>query len=141
MNPIAKLRDLIHMVHEDCPKECRSKTFCTVLRLAQELVDSAVTFDEFGKPSGVKMGHAYRLAGEDGVTAAELEALGMTNRRESIVAVIPTTELRPPKEGEWYLSGAIVEGYRARSDMEHGYAIAKLVRLDKVETVVIAARA
>jgi hypothetical protein len=39
---------------------------------------------------------------------------------------------RPPKKGEWFLSGAIVEAYRAQNDFTHPYAIAKLVRVRKV---------
>jgi hypothetical protein len=41
---------------------------------------------------------------------------------------VATGEMRPPKAGEWYLSGAIVEAYRARADLSTAYHIARLVR-------------
>ena len=42
-----------------------------------------------------------------------------------------TGEVRPPKKGEWYLSGAVVEAYRARNDMTGGaFQIAARVEKD-----------
>lgn len=38
-----------------------------------------------------------------------------------------TGEFRPPKTGEHFLSGAIVEGYEAHKDLETPYYIAKKV--------------
>ena len=38
-----------------------------------------------------------------------------------------TGEFRPPKRGEWFLSGAIPEGYRAFADMDGSYYLLKLV--------------
>lgn len=38
-----------------------------------------------------------------------------------------TGERRRPKSGEWFLSGAIVEAYRARADMTVERQIARLV--------------
>lgn len=38
-----------------------------------------------------------------------------------------TGEKRPPKKGEWFLSGAIVEAYRAKADISTPMHIAKLV--------------
>jgi len=43
-------------------------------------------------------------------------------------AAIATKEKRPPKKGEWYLSGAMVEAYRAPNDLLIPYHIAKIVR-------------
>ena len=40
-----------------------------------------------------------------------------------------TGEFRPPRAGEWFISGAIAEGYRARHDMSGSYYIGKLVRV------------
>lgn len=37
-------------------------------------------------------------------------------------------EFRPPRSGEWYLSGAIVEAYRAPNDLSTPFHIATLVR-------------
>jgi hypothetical protein len=47
-----------------------------------------------------------------------------------------TGEFRPPKKGEWYLSGAIPEGYRAPNDLTTSFHILKLVRIKKIETIV-----
>ena len=38
-----------------------------------------------------------------------------------------TGEFRPPKRGEWFLSGAVPEGYRALADMDGSYHILELV--------------
>lgn len=38
----------------------------------------------------------------------------------------PTGEKRPPRKGEWYLSGAQVEAYRAHNDLSTPYHIAEL---------------
>lgn len=40
---------------------------------------------------------------------------------------VPTGEFRPPKKGEWYLSGAVVEAYKARNDLTQEFHIARLV--------------
>lgn len=42
--------------------------------------------------------------------------------------VVPTGEFRCPRKGEWYLSGAVIEGYEAPNDLSQEYHIAKLVR-------------
>ena len=47
-----------------------------------------------------------------------------------------TGERRSPKAGEWFLSGAVVEGYRAHADLETPYHIARLVEVERVERVV-----
>lgn len=41
---------------------------------------------------------------------------------------VPTGEKRPPRRGEWYLSGAIVQAYRAPNDLSTPFHLAKLVR-------------
>ncbi len=41
----------------------------------------------------------------------------------------PTGEIRPPKKGEWYISGAIIEAYQAPSDLTASYRIARIVRV------------
>lgn len=40
-----------------------------------------------------------------------------------------TGEFRPPRKGEYFLSGAIVMAYRAPYDLKRPYHIAKLVRV------------
>ncbi len=49
-----------------------------------------------------------------------------------------TGEFRAPKKGEWYLSGAIIEGYLAKGNFIGDYHIAEIVLIEKrnVETVV-----
>ncbi len=53
--------------------------------------------------------------------------------RKNIMAVY-IGEKRCPKKNEWYLSGAIVEAYRAPNDLSTEYMIAKLV-LTETKTV------
>ncbi len=45
------------------------------------------------------------------------------------VAGIATGEKRPPKKGEWYLSGAPVNAWRAPNDLTTSFYIAKLVKV------------
>jgi hypothetical protein len=58
---------------------------------------------------------------------AEGESLPDGNTRANTRAR-PTGEFRYPKSGEWFLSGAIVEAYRAPNDLTMGYHIARLVQ-------------
>jgi hypothetical protein len=44
-----------------------------------------------------------------------------------------TGKMGKPKKGEWYLSGAIIEGYRANNDLTVEYPIGKLCRVRKVD--------
>lgn len=44
---------------------------------------------------------------------------------------IATGEFRAPKRGEFYLSGAIVQAYRAPNDLTSAYHIAKPVLMKK----------
>lgn len=43
-------------------------------------------------------------------------------------AAVRTGEKRPPMKGEWYISGAIPEAYRAPNDLTHDHVIARIVR-------------
>lgn len=47
-----------------------------------------------------------------------------------------TGEFRPPKKGEWYLSGAIPECYRAPNDLTQAFHIIKLVKIERIVTYV-----
>jgi hypothetical protein len=38
-------------------------------------------------------------------------------------------EKRPPKAGEWYLSGSIITAYKAQSDLSYPYHIAEAVEV------------
>ena len=44
--------------------------------------------------------------------------------------VRPTGEFRCPRKGEWFLSGAIVEGYQAKADMIAAFYIGELVEVE-----------
>lgn len=41
-----------------------------------------------------------------------------------------TGEIRPPREGDWFLSGALIEGYRCVNDMSEARHIGRLVGAD-----------
>jgi len=58
-------------------------------------------------------------------TMAERPA-GVTRRNLRCEA---TGEFRAPKKGEWYLSGALPEGYKAPADLNAEYHIARLIPL------------
>ena len=45
-----------------------------------------------------------------------------------------TGEKRPPRKGEWYLSGSIIEAYRAANDLLTPYHIAELVKTRTIVT-------
>jgi len=73
----------------------------------------------------------------DRVTDEEFRALGMTeaNRKNGEPVQVRaklTGERRPPQAGEWYLSGAIHEAYRAKNDLNTAYHILKLVVVRQV---------
>ena len=54
------------------------------------------------------------------------------------IKAVRTGEFRNPKKGEWYISGAIVEAYKARNDLSSSFHIVKLV-LTKRETRIVLA--
>lgn len=56
----------------------------------------------------------------------------MPNRNIKAVMI---GRIRPPKKGEWYLSGAIPTAYRAPNDLTTSYHIMKLVRVETITTV------
>ncbi len=53
------------------------------------------------------------------------------------IGAVNTGEFRRPKKGEWFLSGAVGEAYRAPNDVSKDYYIGKLVKFKKVTTMVI----
>jgi hypothetical protein len=57
------------------------------------------------------------------------------------IKAMPTGEFRCPKEGEWYLSGAIVEAYRAGSDLSSPYYIAQIVLTETVKVTKVIGQA
>ncbi len=44
-------------------------------------------------------------------------------------------EFRPPRKGEWYLSGAIVEAYLAPNDLSTPHVIARIVETETVTVI------
>ncbi len=46
-----------------------------------------------------------------------------------------TGEKRPPKKGEWYLSGALIAAYRAPNDLTTSFHIAQLMVIQTELTV------
>jgi len=87
--------------------------------------------DAIGYPRGEKL---YRLAddpdedevkwfgiGTDKIPAGEVQ--------RNYLRGIPTGEFRVPKKGEWYLSGAIPEVWKANSRSSSEHFIMRLVRV------------
>jgi hypothetical protein len=62
---------------------------------------------------------------------------GEPERHNPKFRVMAIGEYRAPKKGEWFLSGAIVEGYRAFADMSVRYHIGQLVEVEEVKTLKI----
>lgn len=50
------------------------------------------------------------------------------------LVAVKTGEKRNPKAGEWFLSGAIPEAYKAHNDLDTEYHI---LRLARIETTVV----
>lgn len=75
----------------------------------------------------------------DLLTWEERNALGVDPHKvlHKDVVAIPTGERRRPKRGEWYLSGAKAEAYRARGDFSSAYQIAKLAKIKVVSTYIV----
>ena len=47
-----------------------------------------------------------------------------------------TGEKRSPKKGEWYLSGAVIEAYQAKRDLDAPYSIADIYDVKEVKSYV-----
>lgn len=56
---------------------------------------------------------------------------------EAKVRAVRTDEFRPPRAGEWYLSGAIPAAYRAPNDLTTPFRILRLVAVREVTVEVI----
>jgi hypothetical protein len=85
----------------------------------------------------------------DWLTREETEHFGVKSRityLQSLCISLPgckiqavaTGEKRPPKKGEWYLSGAIIGAYRADGNLETPYHIARLVRVERKTVEIVA---
>jgi hypothetical protein len=60
---------------------------------------------------------------------------GFRKLRMKQVAARQTGEFRPPRIGEWFLSGAIIEAYVAHGPMTTSYFIAELVEVEEAVVV------
>lgn len=88
--------------------------------------EAAMTSDPYGREF-LRVGNLYPVAEED---QKRLPA-GWDHRAARVRA---TAEKRPPRAGEWYLSGAVIEGYRAPNDLSTAFRIGELVRGEYVTT-------
>ena len=61
----------------------------------------------------------------DPPSSDDLSALGLQDKIG--IRAMATGEKRSPRKGEWYLSGAIIEAYRAPTDLSSEFYIARLV--------------
>ena len=82
----------------------------------------------------------YRLS--DALSRADAERLGVpTNQhpwvRSNNVRAVRTSEFRPPRKGEWYLSGALPAAYCAPNDLGTAFRILRLVHVRKEERWVV----
>ena len=78
-------------------------------------------------------GHLYPVS--DPLTPFELDKLDITHDdigtiHREVRAVRAGGKERPPKKGEFYLSGAIPAAYRAPNDLDTPYLIARIVRVE-----------
>lgn len=74
----------------------------------------------------------YRL--KDYISKDELKAIGATDRNK--VKAVYSGQFRPPRKGEWFLSGAVVEAYKAELNLTASYHIARLVKVEMKEVIV-----
>ena len=67
----------------------------------------------------------------DPLTESDLQALDLEKadlrQKDLKVRAFPTGETRTPRKGEWYISGAIPEAYRAKSDLSSRHVMARLI--------------
>lgn len=87
------------------------------------------------KPEALQRNTPYALASP--LTHGERARLGLTPYDDRNIMAIWTGEKRAPRAGEWYLSGAIIEAYRAPNDLPTAYHIARLVKVERRTEVVI----
>lgn len=84
----------------------------------------------------LKKGELYRCADYPVEVTRQLAPTVQTGGAYSLhgrVRARWTGEKRAPKKGEWYLSGAVIEAYRAPNDLTTAYHIAELVDTKHVQ--------
>lgn len=62
------------------------------------------------------------------------------DRPDRILCVWDGQPKRPPRRGEWFLSGAVIQGYLAEQDLETPYPIAVPWRVERTETIALVER-
>ncbi len=93
----------------------------------------------------IKQKGPYRLG--DRPSRSDLDAIGWPKGKPflilpsvgifpSAVKAVATGEFRPPKRGEWYLSGAEVMAYKAFNDLNTPYHLARIALFKTVTTEV-----
>lgn len=55
-------------------------------------------------------------------------------KSKNVLRAQPTGEFREPRTGEWFISGAIPEAYRASTTLCTKYHIARIVEVERVTT-------
>ena len=55
------------------------------------------------------------------------------NKSQQQLRAVATGERRPPKKGEWYLSGAVVEAYHVPNDLATPFSIARIVQVETIQ--------
>lgn len=75
-----------------------------------------------GKADSTKLRHGQHYSLADELTPNEEHMFGLNAR------AMWTGDKRRPLKGEWYLSGSVIEAYRAPSHLSEQHQIARLVR-------------
>lgn len=78
------------------------------------------------EPERLKRNKAYPLADAHPLT---VRALRLNVHPLPKLGAVWTGEKRPPKKGEWYLSGAVIEAYQAPNDLSTPCHIARIVEV------------
>lgn len=68
---------------------------------------------------------------EDDLLARLPSTGGPIQKDGTYVMAVRTGEVRPPRKGEWYLSGAFPRAYRAPNDLSSSYGICVLVKVER----------
>lgn len=82
------------------------------------------------KTDKLKKGRTYPVAATERRYVFRLVGLDRVRER-TIRAIWDGQPKRCPRAGEWFLSGATIEAYRATKGLTSAYYIAKLVEVEK----------
>jgi hypothetical protein len=84
--------------------------------------------------------NAFRLYAPSMLPSISMSSASRAGHREQWVRdhikAVATGEKRPPKKGEWYLSGSTIVAYRALDDLTSPFHIAAIVRIEQVITYI-----